>query len=99
MDAGNHTVLICVAYYEVNANISMSWWKDDLIITNNSMNYFITEQDLFLGGRWFRSTSLQICRVGESDPGNYTCSVSNDIAEVTEDVELLVDIPPLMGGC
>ena len=98
-DAGNYTELTCAAYYKLNANISISWWKEGKVI-NSSMDYLITEEKKFLGERWFMFSTLQICEVEEMDAGNYTCSVSNGTVKVSEQVELLVKVPQsLMCRC
>ena len=84
---GQTAILACVGYSE--PNVEVTWWRNGRLVTNSdliSTSQFIVSHQ----GRNFTTSFLQICGVGNSDVGEYTCMVSNSIMSVTASVQLTI---------
>lgn len=84
---GETAVLTCIGY--AIPLIEMSWMHNGRTL-ENSTSVMIMESDILLGGARFRQSVLQICGVGQSESGTYTCFVTNTQIEIDAFIELNV---------
>jgi len=90
VESGRAAIFVCVAFYDPDTIISVSWYRDGHMLTCNDSNHYITTENSTQGGRQFRYVLLQICSASVSDSALYTCIVTNSTSEATSDIELIV---------
>jgi len=82
-------LLSCVGYGQ--PDVLISWSFNGRTLVNSSL-VTIYEDKFVQGAGIFNQSTLQLCSVGMSDAGAYTCTVSNGHIQTTSDVRLTVII-------
>ena len=87
VEAGSTTVLSCVGFG--NPTPYVTWTRGATELSNGSRTT-IYERLVTSNGLMFVQSILQICSIGETDNGQYTCTVGNAIGNASVDFELSV---------
>ena len=87
MEAGSTTVLSCVGFGDPIPNVT--WTRGATELSNGSRTT-IYERLVTSNGVMFVQFILQICSVGETDNGQYSCTVGNAVGNASVDFELSV---------
>jgi hypothetical protein len=88
LGTGETVSLACVGLGEPGVEISWSFNGAPFVSTAQNTIY---EEDLVLGGTIFKQSFLQICRLTESDAGDYTCIVSDGYTTANATTKLSVE--------
>ena len=80
-------VLICAGHG--SSAVEVSWMHNGLVIASDSLRS-TSEMDFNHGATFVRHSYLQICNVGESDAGAYTCVVTNGAISVNSSAQVVV---------
>lgn len=84
---GETALLTCVGY--AIPDVAIIWTHNGLTLENSTL-VMIVESDILLAGALFRQSVLQICDVGLSESGTYTCIVTNNRIHIDAFIELTV---------
>ena len=87
VEAGSITVLSCVGFGDPIPNVT--WTRGATELSNGSRTT-IYERLVTSNGVTFVQSILQICSVGETDIGQYSCTVDNAVGNTSVDFELSV---------
>ena len=87
VEAGSTTVLSCVGFGDPIPNVT--WTRGATELSNGSRTT-IYERLVSSNGMMFVQSILQICSIGETDNGQYSCTVDNAVGYASVDFELSV---------
>ena len=87
MEAGSTTVLSCVGFGDPIPNVT--WTRGATELSNGSRTT-IYERLVTSNGVIFVQSILQICSIGETDIGQYSCTLGNAVSNTSVDFELSV---------
>ena len=87
VEAGSTTVLSCVGFGDPIPYVT--WTRGATELSNGSRTT-ICERLVTSNGVMFVQSILQICSVGETDIGQYSCTVGNAVGNTSVDFELSV---------
>ena len=88
---GDTVLLTCVANGDLP--LSISWSREGTVLMNDSQRITIYEEEIEEGGITFVQSVLQICSIGTSDAGIYSCIAENGASNDTATFELTVAVP------
>ena len=89
--AGDTVYLTCVAYGD--PPLSVGWLRGDRELSNGSRVTVYEEEREIEGGEKFVTSVLEVCSVGQSDAGEYSCVASNSRGNSSAKMELTVSSP------
>ena len=89
--AGDTVYLMCVAYGD--PPLSVGWLRGDRELSNGSRVTVYEEEREMEGGESFLTSVLEVCSVGQSDAGEYSCIAANSRGNSSAIMELTVSSP------
>ena len=87
VEAGSTMVFTCVGFGDPTPYVT--WTRGATELSNGSRTT-IYERLVTSNGVMFVQSILQICSVGETDNGQYSCTVGNAVSNASVDFELSV---------
>ena len=88
VDAGNTITFVCVTHG--NPNPSISWNREDTVLSNNS-RITIFDELLTENGVTFLRSIIELCSAEEADAGQYSCFADNTLGNDTASFVLTVN--------